>query len=143
ITLIQDSTFKTISDAKIPILIVNNDHGNVSETILNGLKDSNTFEIILKDTEEVAKDLVFKGKYQLAIIIPEDLTSGLEQKVAHNVDGIIAKFGLEEETDPTPKTIIQSKEVKLYFDPATQITFKSSVKNGIDKMVSKIETQSI
>lgn len=143
ITLIQDSTFKTISDAKIPILIVNNDHGNVSETILNGLKDSNTFEIILKDTEEVAKDLVFKGKYQLAIIIPENLTSGLEQKVAHNVDGIIAKFGLEEETDSTPKTIINSKEVKLYFDPATQITFKSSVKNGIDKMVSKIETQSI
>ncbi|MCX7551464.1 ABC transporter permease [Xanthomarina sp. F2636L] len=143
ITLIQDSTFKTISDAKIPILIVNNDHGNVSETILNGLKDSNTFEIILKDTEEIAKDLVFKGEYQLAIIIPENLTSGLEQKVSQNVDGIIAKFGLEEETDSSSNTIIQSKEVKLYFDPATQITFKSSVKNGIDKMVSKIETQSI
>lgn len=143
ITLIQDSTFKTVTDAKIPILVVNNDYGNVSETILKGLEDSNAFEVIIKDSEELAKDLVFKGKYQLAIIIPEDLSTGLEQKVAQNVDGIIAKFGLDEDLDSIPKAKIDSKEVKLYFDPATQISFKNSVKNGIDKMVSKIETQSI
>jgi len=143
ITLIQDSTFKTVSDAKIPILVVNKDQGTVSETILEGLKDSNAFEVILENTEEAAKNLVFKGKYQLAIVIPENLSSGLEQKVAQNVDGIISKFGLEEETDSLAKTPIESKEVKLYFDPATQVSFKNSVKNGIDKMVSKIETQSI
>ncbi|MEO8932777.1 MAG: ABC transporter permease [Xanthomarina sp.] len=143
ITLIQDSTFKTVTDAKIPILVVNNDHGNVSDTILQGLEESNAFEVLIKDTEDMARDLVFKGKYQLAIVIPEGLSSGLEQKVAQNVDGIIAKFGLDEETEVAPKTIIPTKEVKLYFDPATQMSFKSSVKNGIDKMVSKIETQSI
>ncbi|TYA52340.1 ABC transporter permease [Formosa maritima] len=142
ITLIQDSTFKTVTDAKIPILVVNNDQGNVSETILKGLEESNTFEVNIKNSEDIAKDLVFKGKYQLAIIIPENLTTGLEQKVAQNVDGIIEKFGLEE-SDSLPKATIESKEVKLYFDPATQMTFKSSVKNGIDKMVSKIETESI
>lgn len=143
ITLIQDSTFKTVADTKIPILIVNNDQGTVSETILEGLKDSNAFEVILENTEEAAKNLVFKGAYQLAIVIPENLSSGLEQKVAQNVDGIISKFGLEEETDSLTKIPVESKEVKLYFDPATQVSFKSSVKNGIDKMVSKIETQSI
>jgi len=143
ITLIQDSTFKTVADTKIPILVVNNDQGTVSETILEGLKDSNAFEVILENTEEAAKNLVFKGAYQLAIVIPENLSSGLEQKVAQNVDGIISKFGLEEETDRLTKIPVESKEVKLYFDPATQVSFKSSVKNGIDKMVSKIETQSI
>ncbi|PWK20730.1 ABC transporter permease [Xanthomarina spongicola] len=143
ITLIQDSTFKTVSDAKIPILVVNNDNGNVSETILKGLGESNAFEVNIKESEDVAKDLVFKGKYQLAIIIPENLSSGLEQKVTQNVDGIIEKFGFEEDTDSLPKETIKSKEVKLYFDPATQMTFKSSVKNGIDKMVAEIETKSI
>ncbi len=143
ITLIQDSTFKTVADTKIPILVVNNDQGTVSETILEGLKDSNAFEVILENTEEAAKNLVFRGAYQLAIVIPENLSSGLEQKVAQNVDGIISKFGLEEETDSLTKIPVESKEVKLYFDPATQVSFKSSVKNGIDKMVSKIETQSI
>ncbi len=142
ITLIQDSTFKTVSDAKIPILLVNNDQGSVSETIKTGLSESNAFEIILKAHEQEAKELVFSGKYQLAIIIPEKLSEDLEKKVAQNVEGIIAKFGLEEETETEPLDI-PNKEVKLYFDPATQVSFKSSVKNGIDKMISKIETQSI
>jgi ABC-2 type transport system permease protein len=142
ITLIQDSTFKSISDAKIPILLVDNDKGNVSETIQKGLADSNTFEVIINETEEQARDLVFSGKYQLAIIIPENLSSDLDQKVNQNVESIIAKFGLED-AEKTEVVEIPKKEVNLYFDPATQQSFKSSVKNGIDKMISKIETQSI
>lgn len=143
ITLIQDSTFKTIGDTKIPILIVDNDNENVSQIILEGLEDSQTFEIILMEDEVEAKDLVFKGKYQLAIIIPDNLTEGLNEKVNRNVDGIISKFGLEDNASEQEKPIVETKEVKLYFDPATQMTFKSSVKNGIDKMIAKIETESI
>lgn len=143
ITLIQDSTFKSVTDTQIPILVVDNDHGHVSEIILKGLNESGSFEVISETTETTARDLVFKGKYQLAVVIPEDLSVSLEQKVSQNVDGIIAKFGLEETTESTKKPKITSKEVTLYFDPATQLTFKSSVKNGIDKMISKIETQSI
>lgn len=142
ITLIQDSTFKTVSDAKIPILLVNNDKGDVSETIQKGLADSNAFEVINAKSEDQAKNLVFTGKYQLAIIIPENLSSDLERKVNQNVESIIAKFGLDD-NEQSKLIDIPKKEVNLYFDPATQQSFKSSIKNGIDKMISKIETQSI
>ena len=37
ITLIQDSTFKTVSDSKIPILLVDNDQGEVSKVIAKNL----------------------------------------------------------------------------------------------------------
>lgn len=141
ITLIQDSTFKTISDNKIPILIVDNDNGNVAKTIIEGLQESSAFQIIKEKKESIAKAQVFKGKYQLAIIIPEKLSQDLEAKVNQNVNEIIAKFGLEDNTQEKIK--IEKKEVRLYFDPATQQTFKSSVKNGIDKMIATIETQSI
>ncbi len=143
ITLIQDSAFKAVSDAKIPVLIVDMDQGKVSKIILDGLNESQTFEIILKKDETTARDLVFKGKYQLAIVIPEELTEGLNAKIKQNVDGIISKFGLEDEAEVLPQIAVETKEVKLYFDPATQLTFKSSVKNGIDKMIAKIETESI
>ena len=143
ITLIQDSTFKSVTETKIPILIVDNDKGTISDTIYNSLQNSNAFEVTQKETENEAKDLVFKGNYQLAIIIPENLSSDLEKKVNQNVEGILAEFGLEEDNTIVQKSEIEKKEVKLYFDPATQQTFKSSVKNGIDKMISKIETQSI
>ncbi|MBP0905251.1 ABC transporter permease [Mariniflexile gromovii] len=143
ITLIQDSTFKTVSDVKIPILLVDNDKGNVSENIQKSLADSDAFEVIIKGSEVEAKNLVFTGKYQLAIIIPEKLSVDLERKVNENVEGIMSKFDLDATNQSTEKTIIPKKEVKLYFDPATQQSFKTSVKNGIDKIISSIETQSI
>lgn len=143
ITLIQDSTFNTINDVKIPILLVDNDNGNVSENIKKGLETSNAFEIIIKGTEDDAKNLVFTGTYQLAIIIPAELSSDLERKVNHNVEAIISKFTLDGAEENIEGITISKKEIKLYFDPATQQSFKSSVKNGIDKMISKIETHFI
>lgn len=144
ITLIQDSTFKTVENNKIPILLVDKDKGNVSKIISEGLAEGNAFEVLFKSSEKEAKELVFKGDYQLAIIIPENLSNDLDKKVNQNVEGILAKFGLEEDSiNQTRTEEIKNKEVRLYFDPATQQTFKSSVKNGIDKMISKIESQSI
>lgn len=143
ITLVQDSTFKTISDVKIPVLLVDNDRGEISKNIIENLSESNSFEIIQKSSEEEAEDEVFSGKFQLAIVIPENLSASLQKKVDQNVEEILSKFGLEEDSLAVKKETISKKEVRLYFDPATQTSFKSSVKNGIDKMISKIETQSI
>lgn len=142
ITLIQDSTFKSVSDTKIPMLLVDNDRGSVSETIMKGLEKSNIFEVIKIEKEKDAANMVFKGTNQLAIIIPKDLSLDLENKINQNVEGIINRFGFDDEANQ-PKDQFIAKEVKLYFDPATQFAFKNSVKNEIDKMISKIETQSI
>jgi len=144
ITLIQDSTFKTVNDSKIPILLVDNDKGDVSKVISQNLNESNSFEIVSESDENTAREAVFKGKYQLAIIIPKDLSKDLQSKVTQNVEKITAGFGLEDST-ATKKTDlkIEPKEVKLYFDPASQNTFKNAVKSTIDKMISQIETKSI
>tara|TARA_R100001369_G_scaffold92792_1_gene139880 strand:+ start:4750 stop:6018 length:1269 start_codon:yes stop_codon:yes gene_type:complete len=143
ITLIQDSTFRSINDNKIPILWVDFDKGEVSKNIYDGLAESKSFNIIDKESDSEAKELVFKGKYQLAIVIPANLSSELEKKVNLNVEGLLSKFGLEEEKPQTEKAGLEKKEVILYFDPATQMAFKNSIKNGIDKMIFKIETQTI
>lgn len=144
ITLIQDGTFKTIKETKIPVLLVDNDKGKVSESIWKGLTEANSFEIINEELEDNAKELVFQGKYQLAIVIPKNLSLGLEKKVDENVEGILSQFGLEDSLGSlSKKNGSNHKEIRLYFDPATQQSFKSSVKNGIDKMISQIEAQSI
>ena len=143
ITLIQDSTFKTINDTKIPVLIVDNDGGTVANSIFENLQASKSFQLFKGNSETEAEMAVLKGTYQLAIIIPKDLSTDLQKKVNQNVEGILEKFGLEDEIVPASKNEIAQKEVRLYFDPTTQTTFKNSVKNGIDKMISQIETQSI
>lgn len=143
ITLIQDSSFKSISASKIPLLIVDKDKGYISENIFEGIVNQNTFEVILKEKEEEVKNLVFKGDYQLAIIIPENLSRDLELKINQNVEGVLSEFGFEEEEEPKDIIEITPKEVRLYFDPAIQYAFKESIKSGIDQMISNIEAQSI
>ncbi|OCB69449.1 ABC transporter [Flavobacterium piscis] len=151
VTLIQDSTFKTISDNKIPILLVDKDNGSVSKTVFDNLVKSNLFSVVTQIdnkpiTEEVAKEAVYKGKFQLAIVIPKDLSVDLQAKIDQNVQNIISKMGLTE-TDSTAQTekpkVIKEKEVKLYFDPAVQMSFKNAVMSSIDKMISQIESKSI
>ena len=143
ITTIQDGTFKIIKETKIPVLWVDQDQGEIAKTIYQGLADSKTLELVESTSEKEAAALVFKGDYQLAIVIPKNLSSDLNRKVDENVSGIMAKFGLEEDSITSVKTTILQKEVRLYFDPATQYAFKSSIKNGIDQMIAKVETQSI
>lgn len=148
ITLIQDSTFKTATETKIPILLVDKDNGEVSRLVNENLNKSNSFSVITKNNgkpidEEFAKEKVFDGDYQLAIIIPSGLSAGLQSKVEENVaqimegmiEGDSVAGQLKEKTGP--------KEVRLYFDPASQTTFKTAVKSTIDQMISQIETKTI
>lgn len=147
ITLIQDSSYRTINDAKIPILFVDNDKGEISVTILENLNKSDAFEIVTNQnevhfTEETAKSAVLKGIYQMAVIIPQNLSADLDKKVNQNVIKILSEFGVEDETESVDEVIL-NKEIKLYFDPAVQKSFKNAVMNNIDKMISRIESKSI
>lgn len=149
ITLIQDSTFKTATESTIPILLVDNDKGEVSQMVLKNLAASGSFSVITKSEgtlidEAFAKDKVFGGNYQLAIIIPAQLSAGLKAKVDGNVGQILQGFGVEDTLAAAPSSKkITPKEVRLYFDPASQTAFKTAVKSTIDKMISQIETKSI
>ena len=143
ITTIQDGTFKTLKEAKIPILLVDRDQGQVSQNIQENLKSSDQFELVIQTDENLVQELVQNGKYQLAIVIPQDLSKDLHLKVEENVEGILDKFSMEEENIPLVKSRLEPKEVKIYFDPATQFSFRNSIKSGIDQMVAQIESKVI
>ena len=149
VTLIQDSTFKTVSDSKIEILLIDNDKGDVSKTVFENLEKSSLFTVVTKIdnqpiTEEIAKEAVYRGKYKLAIVIPSKLSVDLQAKIDQNVDNILSNMGLTDSVaKPATPKIIKEKEVKLYFDPAVQLSFKNAVMSSIDKMISQIESKSI
>lgn len=149
VTLIQDNSFKAVSSSKIPILLVNNDQGKVSKQVYDNLQKSEVFSVVTEMegtpiTEIQAKEAVFKGKYQLAIVIPQNLSSDLQTKIDQNVDKILGSLGYVDTLSKkkAPKAINQ-KQVNLYFDPAVQMSFKNAVMSSVDKMISQIETQSI
>jgi ABC-2 type transport system permease protein len=149
VTLIQDSAFKRSGDTKIPILIVDNDEGSVAKSVFENMSKSSAFDLVTeidgkKLTEAAAKRAVFKGEYQLAIVLPKNLSSDLQVRIDQNVDKILSGFGLSDSLKPKASTrLITQKNVNLYFDPAVQLSFKNAVMSNIDKMISQIESQSI
>lgn len=149
ITVVQKGSFDSLLGTKIPVLLVDNDKDSISYAIQRELGSIGNFTLItqIDDTplvEATAKDAVFKGDFQLAIILPANMTSDLNSQVQHNVDRIMSEFSYEEEeATATGSRPISSKEVRLYFDPATQSSFKTAVKSSIDKLIATIETERI
>ncbi|WP_419869593.1 ABC transporter permease [Chryseobacterium sp. CT-SW4] len=143
ITLIQDSTFRNLEGAKIPIIFIDNDHSEVSQNIKKELEGSKTFRLLTNFNEKTAQDAVFSGEYQMAIVIPENLTKDLNANVDSKVQTIVSSFGLEADSAQAQKKAPKAKELHLYFDPATNAGFKSSVMNSVNKMVFEIENKKI
>ena len=145
ITLLQDGAFKNISEQKTAVLLVDNDGGEIADNISKSLEGS-AFEMVKTLDgkpigEAMAREQVLKGNYLLAIVIPAELSSSLQTKVQQNVETIISTFAGETVT-PT-ETAYTTKEIRLYFDPTLQTSFKESVKSGIDKLLYQIENQFI
>ncbi|MBA5628775.1 ABC transporter permease [Moheibacter lacus] len=153
ITLIQQSTFKEAENLVMPIILVNQDEGELGKTIEENIQNEASLELVQnwknqKIDEPTARQLVSDGKYQIALVIPERLSANLEEKINENVEKILAEFSMEE-TDSTNSNSTENIEpenlakIKLYFDPAVGETFRNSVKNDIEKMISKLESKKI
>ncbi|KQR94996.1 ABC transporter [Chryseobacterium sp. Leaf180] len=143
ITLIQDSTFKNLEGTRIPVIFIDNDRSEVSESIKANLTNAKTFSLLTDFSEKEAEKAVFAGKYQLAIVIPKNLTSDLNQNIDAKVQSIVSSFGLETDAANSKKELPKTKEIHLYFDPATNTSFKNSVTDGINKMIFGIENKKI
>ncbi|SDQ52951.1 ABC-2 type transport system permease protein [Chryseobacterium soldanellicola] len=144
ITLIQDSTFKNLEGSKIPIIFIDNDKSEVSKNIKHELENSKTFQLLTNYTEKSAQDAVFSGDYQMAIVIPENLTKDLNSNIDAKVQAIVSSFGIEADSASAKKnTQVKAKDIHLYFDPATNIGFKNNVMNSVNKMVFEIENKKI
>ena len=143
ITLIQDSTFKNLEGSKIPIIFIDNDKSEVSKVIKKELETSKTFELVTDYNEKSAEKAVFTGDYQMAIVIPENLTKDLNSNIDSKVQTVVSSFGLEPDSTVTKAVASKAKDIHLYFDPATNAGFKNSVMNAINKMVFEIENKKI
>ncbi|MDQ1857996.1 ABC transporter permease [Chryseobacterium sp. WLY505] len=143
ITLIQDSTFKNLEGSKIPIIFIDQDKSEVSKNIKAELENSKTFQLLTNFNEKSAQDAVFSGDYQMAIVIPENLTKDLNSNIDSKVQTIVSSFGLEGDSAKVKTAAPKAKEIHLYFDPATNAGFKNSVMNSVNKMVFEIENKKI
>lgn len=143
ITLIQDSTFRNLEGAKVPILFIDNDQSEVSKLITKELESTKAFSIVKDTNEKDVEKAVFSGNYQMAIVIPKDLSKNLNANIESKVQKVVSSFGLEPDSASIITRVPEAKEINIYFDPATNGGFKNSVMTSINKMVFEIENKKI
>ena len=133
ITMVQKGSYDSIIGTKIDVLLVDNDKGEIANSIKTQFNAVGSFNLIntLKGqpiSESFAQEAVFKGDYQLAIVLPENLSHDMQLQVQQNVNKILSQFEYSSGDSIPAAQPIASKEVRLYFDPATQSAFKTALK---------------
>lgn len=147
VTKIQKSTYDSFAEASIPVLFIDNDQDSISAIVKKHISHSGNLKIVTelkgkKLTEDDLKSEVFKGKYQVGIVIPARLSKDLNYKINQNVEKILNEFAFDS-TQVKYNQQVNPKTIKLYFDPATSLAFKDNVSNVLDKLITDTENKSI
>lgn len=141
ITLIQDSTFKSVNEASVPLLFVDRDHDSLSINLEKALVNSKFFEITKKPlTTEETKIEIAKGNYFIGIIIPENTSKHLREKSSQRIAKMLNSFS-GDSTEISESIDTSKLQVQLYFDPVTKKSFKTTISNSVERIISQIEMQ--
>lgn len=149
ITLIQDSTYKTAGVTTLPVILVDDDGGEVAALIRSKLSESPMLSIVSRYQDQVidaplARELVQEGQFQIALVIPAGLSVSINKKVEENVSRIVEAFsGAAPSASEARPVNMAPVNMTIYFDPAAGPAFRNSVKNNIEKMLYRVETQKI
>ena len=122
------------STENFEILVVNKDEGKVGDKIINALEDTGYFKAITSlDNNELVEESALKalhrGKYQVAVIVPEDASKAVSLEtnavVEILLDPVIAK---------SIATTIQSTVEKFVF-----LSVIDDLRDETDELVAKFE----
>lgn len=147
VTKIQKNTYDSFAEASIPVLFIDHDQDSISAIVKKYISHSGNLKIVTelngkKLTEDELKTKVFKGKYQVGIVIPAKLSKDLNYKINQNVEKILNEFAFDS-TQVKYNQQVNPKTIKLYFDPATSLAFKENVSNVLDRLITDTENKSI
>ena len=146
-TYLQDSTFRSINENRIPLYLLNNDHDSLGDMVSKQILENSIFDV---KTDVEGKELTAKeveeavscGDFLIGVIIPENATAQLRENVRHGVERAFNsdEYTDDEDADSEDSGIIDIKkndpestisqqplEIKLLIDPTTKLSFRTSL----------------
>lgn len=139
--LIQDSLFRDHVEMRIPALVINRDGGLLGEQVLQGLHQSDMFEVDLKDTSDAfAKHMTENGTYEIALVIPDEASEKLKNRVGYFVAITMHSMGI---TDSIPTQQPVDNFVEIYFRPGVKKSFRNLVMSSIQRVSNQLESQAL
>lgn len=144
--LIQDAPFRDYQELKVDVLWVDEDSTQFSEQLKDGLLESNRFRLVMKRdkvflTKDEAIALTSKGEYTFAVVIPKGSEDEVSKRSGAVVSRLLYSMGMPVDTGVELKE--PQRSIQIYFDPASKLAFRSAMKNGIDRLIARIESSMI
>lgn len=133
---LQDSTFRSVNEHKIPLLVLNQDCDSLGDAIVRSVAQAGIFEVdslVDGNTPSVGvlERAVARGEYQIGIVIPRNTTESIRTRVGRSVLGA---FGAEGDT------LVSADSISIFIDPTTKNSFKSTVLSAIREYAAKLQT---
>ncbi len=140
-TLLQDSTFRSINEKRIKVAFLSADNGLVGEAFENGLSNSDFFTLVKHDTAtttpEQLKQAVANGKYTLGVIVPENTTKSVKNSVMQMVKEQLPDF------ITTNSDLILERTIDIVYDPTTKPSMKQAISSSLESFIAKVENRII
>lgn len=141
ITLVQDSTFKLVNENKLELLVVNDDAGDLGDTLIAQLVRSGTFVIVTKNnlSEKQIQAHLLDGDELIAIKIPHNFSEALKSKASNISTGMLLEFEMADSSDfvkaPTDFPLV------MYYDPVLQESFRFSILSTLHTYIGVLENR--
>lgn len=134
---LQDSTFNSINEHKIPLLILNQDGDSLGDAIERSVVQAGIFEVDSLDgdtpfTVESMERAVANGDYQIGIVIPANTTESIRSRVRQSVMGA---FG-----EAADSSVVRADSITIFVDPTTKNSFKSTIMSSIREYAAALQT---
>ena len=141
ITLVQDSTFKLVNENSLEIIIVNNDEGDLGDTLIAHLESTGTFSIQQRNelSEKEIQKTLLDGSELIAVKIPTSFSENLNAKAKNISIGMLSEFDMADTNDRVSDFNILP--LKMYYDPVLQESFRFSVLSTLYSHLSILENR--
>jgi len=142
--VIQNNTFQEFQETKLEALIVDEDHGKLSDALARTFQALPNIHLIDKIggnalTLEEARRLVQTGKYRTALIIPRGASETLQKKTTDAVNALLSNYGLAE-TRAAAKPL-PTVELQVLFDPTIKANYRQTLAGALEKMAAQVQAQ--
>lgn len=149
LAVVQEFGWKDVAkDPKVPVLFVDFDHDSLAVKIERGLDNSHFFKVVksiddVPVTVETARELVRKGEYQLAIVIPEGSTKKVHLKIEFLVMKMMSGLKMGTMNPFSDMEYRDSVDIQLFLDPAIKPSFKNAVVSTMREYSLRVESDII
>ena len=137
-TYLQDSTFRSINENRIPVYLLNADRDSLGNMISRQIQASTIFEVSTEIdgkslTENEVEESVSKGDFLIGIIIPGQSTQKLREHIRNVIDEAFNGESLPE----YPENLT----IKVLIDPTAKSSFRTTLSGAIRENALTIQNQ--